>query len=155
MRQPWEGFFLIDAQEIYPDLVLYTQPLTAGVDVTVPIVTRASLDRLLQAYSVTQAPERGILAASILDGVGISATGVRFELDVADAERRYANGGVLLDRSATETSADGVVVFTNVAAGKRRLKAFVSATQQLIGEYEVYVGAGRRTLAFVEAQQPN
>lgn len=153
-RQPWDGFFLIDAPAIYPDLAVYTQPLTAGVEVAVPIVTRGSLEQLFRAYGITQAPERGILAASVIDCVGISAAGVRFELDTAGAERFYTTGGLLLDRSATETSADGIVVFTNVSPGKRRLRAFVSATNQLIGEHELYVAAGRRTLAFVEAQQP-
>lgn len=151
IRQAWDGYLLIDGPNYYPDLRLFTQPIAADLDITVTAISLTTLTKLSAAYHVEQAPERGMLSATVLDCWGIPAAGVRFEL-VADPpmERFYSAGAGLLSRKATVTSPDGIVLFTNVRSGRHILRAYLDETGALIGEYDLYVAPGRRTVIFAE-----
>lgn len=152
IRQAWDGYLLVDGPDYYPDLRLFTQPLAADIDVMATAISIATQQKIASAYDVEQDPARGMISATLFDCVGIPAPGVRFELEADSAtERFYSKGAGLLSRSASVTSPDGIVLFTNVASGRHLLRAYVGATGARVGEYDLWVAPGRRTVILAEA----
>lgn len=118
-------------------------PPTAGEPVELGGLTPDTLEAFVQITGARPMADRGHLVMTARDCDAELASGVRFEIDTADADSTivYLDGGIpSADASQTDVSGRGGVL--NLPAGPVTVTAFLAETNTRIGDRTIFIEAG-------------